>query len=81
MQPFSERHGLRGAMVAPTKIIAGLGLSLGLELLPCAGSTGDYRSDFGAKVRPQTLCGARRCWRHWLSCGARWLNFPCQSLT
>ncbi len=51
MQPFAERHGLRGAMVAPTKIIAGLGLSLGLELLPCPGATGDYRSDFGAKVQ------------------------------
>ena len=50
MQPFHERHGLRGAMVAPTKIIAGLGLSLGLELLACPGATGDYRSDFGAKV-------------------------------
>lgn len=51
MQPFAERHGLRGAMVAPTKIIAGLGLSLGLELLACPGATGDYRSDFGAKVK------------------------------
>jgi 2,3-bisphosphoglycerate-independent phosphoglycerate mutase len=50
VQPFRERHGLRGAMVAPTKIIAGLGLSLGLELLACPGATGDYRSDFGAKV-------------------------------
>ena len=50
VQPFHERHGLRGAMVAPTKIIAGLGLSLGLELLACPGATGDYRSDFGAKV-------------------------------
>jgi 2,3-bisphosphoglycerate-independent phosphoglycerate mutase len=50
VQPFHERHGLRGAMVAPTKIIAGLGLSLGLELLDCPGATGDYRSDFSAKV-------------------------------
>ena len=62
MQPFHERHGLRGAMVAPTKIIAGLGLSLGLELLVCPGATGDYRSDFGAKVRLfQTQAGAA----HW----------------
>lgn len=55
MQPFHERHGLRGAMVAPTKIIAGLGLSLGLELLACPGATGDYRSDFGAKVRRTSI--------------------------
>ncbi len=56
MQPFSERHGLNGAMVAPTKIIAGLGLSLGLELLECVGATGDYRTDFAAKARMKWLC-------------------------
>ena len=33
MQPFAERHGLSAAMVAPTKIIAGLGASLGIEVL------------------------------------------------
>ena len=33
MQPFAERHGLTAAMVAPTKIIAGLGASLGIDIL------------------------------------------------
>ena len=33
MQPFAERHGLAAAMVAPTKIIAGLGASLGVDIL------------------------------------------------
>lgn len=40
------RHGLRGCMVAPTKIIAGLGMSLGLEVLEVPGTTGDYRTLF-----------------------------------
>jgi len=50
VQSFEERHGLRGAMVAPTKIIAGLGASVGLSLLSCPGATGDYRTDFAAKA-------------------------------
>ncbi len=33
VQPFAERHGLAAAMVAPTKIIAGLGASLGIDIL------------------------------------------------
>lgn len=55
MQSFEERHGLRGAMVAPTKIIAGLGASVGLSLLSCPGATGDYRTDFAAKVHSPTV--------------------------
>ena len=31
-------------MVAPTKIIAGLGLSLGIDILEACGATGDYRT-------------------------------------
>ena len=37
MQPFAERHGLAAAMVAPTKIIAGLGASLGIDVLHVRG--------------------------------------------
>ena len=49
--PFSA-HGLgRGCMVAPTAIIAGLGASVGLELLPCQEATGDYRTNLKAKAR------------------------------
>lgn len=42
--PFEEKHGLRPCMVAPTKIIAGLGLSLGIDILEAPGATGDYRT-------------------------------------
>ena len=40
MQPFQSRYGLRACMVAPTKIIAGLGMSLHMEVLSVAGATG-----------------------------------------
>lgn len=39
-----EVQGLRPCMVAPTKIIAGLGLSLGVDILEAPGTTGDYRT-------------------------------------
>lgn len=32
VQEFHERHGMRACMVAPTKIIAGLGMSLGIQV-------------------------------------------------
>lgn len=50
LQEFQVRHGLRGCMVAPTKIIAGLGMSLGLEVLEVPGTTGDYRTLFHRKA-------------------------------
>lgn len=41
---------LRACMVAPTKIIAGVGITFGLDVLPVSGATGDYRSDLAAKA-------------------------------
>ncbi|KAJ6795742.1 Uncharacterized protein M6B38_224250 [Iris pallida] len=41
---FEKQHGLSACMVAPTKIIAGLGLSLGIDILEAPGATGDYRT-------------------------------------
>lgn len=37
-------------MVAPTKIIAGLGLSLGIDILEAVGATGDYRTLLTSKA-------------------------------
>ncbi|CAH9080590.1 unnamed protein product [Cuscuta epithymum] len=48
--PFEEIHGLRPCMVAPTKIIAGLGLSLGIDILEAPGATGDYRTILTSKA-------------------------------
>ncbi|XP_074287340.1 uncharacterized protein LOC141612459 [Silene latifolia] len=50
VQPFEQQHGLRPCMVAPTKIIAGLGLSLGIDILEAPGATGDYRTLLTSKA-------------------------------
>ncbi|MED6147145.1 hypothetical protein PIB30_041318 [Stylosanthes scabra] len=42
--PFINKYDLWPCMVAPTKIIAGLGLSLGIDILEAPGATGDYRT-------------------------------------
>ncbi|KAI0498836.1 hypothetical protein KFK09_019731 [Dendrobium nobile] len=47
---FEKKHGLRPCMVAPTKIIAGLGLSLGIDILEAPGATGDYRTLLTSKA-------------------------------
>lgn len=48
--PFEKQHGLWPCMVAPTKIIAGLGLSLGIDILEAPGATGDYRTLLTSKA-------------------------------
>lgn len=48
--PFQKRHGLWPCMVAPTKIIAGLGMSLGIDVLEAPGATGDYRTLLTSKA-------------------------------
>ncbi|KAK4338816.1 hypothetical protein RND71_040278 [Anisodus tanguticus] len=48
--PFEKIHGLWPCMVAPTKIIAGLGLSLGIDILEAPGATGDYRTLLTSKA-------------------------------
>ncbi|XP_058112349.1 uncharacterized protein LOC131255618 isoform X2 [Magnolia sinica] len=47
---FEQMHGLWPCMVAPTKIIAGLGLSLGIDILEAPGATGDYRTLLTSKA-------------------------------
>nr|CAD1817012.1 unnamed protein product [Ananas comosus var. bracteatus] len=47
---FEDKHGLTPCMVAPTKIIAGLGLSLGIDILEAPGATGDYRTLLTSKA-------------------------------
>lgn len=48
---FQREHGLWPCMVAPTKIIAGLGLSLGIDILEAPGATGDYRTILTSKAK------------------------------
>ncbi|GLI58706.1 hypothetical protein VaNZ11_000457 [Volvox africanus] len=53
---FQEQHGMRPCLVAPTKIIAGLGMSFDIDALDAPGATGSYDSMFHAKV--ETICDA-----------------------
>ncbi|RZC25609.1 hypothetical protein D0Y65_004343 [Glycine soja] len=48
--PFLNRQGLWPCMVAPMKIIVGLGLSLGIDILDAPGETGDYRTLLTSKA-------------------------------
>lgn len=38
-------------MIAPTCIIAGIGKTVGMDLLEVPGATGDYYTDFDAKAK------------------------------
>lgn len=47
---FEEVHGLKPFMIAPTCIIAGLGMSLGFDLVKAPGATGDYHTNLLSKA-------------------------------
>ncbi|GMF32768.1 unnamed protein product [Phytophthora fragariaefolia] len=47
---FTEMHGLNPFMIAPTCIIAGLGMSLGFEIATAPGATGDYHTNLRSKA-------------------------------
>jgi len=60
---FLERHGLRGCVLAPTRIIAGLAESVGMKVLPNPpGATGDYRTRLSAKVKATVEAVASGCY-------------------
>ncbi|KAI9491235.1 2,3-bisphosphoglycerate-independent phosphoglycerate mutase-domain-containing protein [Zychaea mexicana] len=48
--PSIERlHGFKSFLIAPTCIIAGLGMTAGMDILQVEGATGDYHTNFQAK--------------------------------
>jgi len=47
---FLERHSLRAFMIAPTCIIAGLGMSVGIDIVQAPGATGDYHTNLASKA-------------------------------
>eukprot|EP01079_Euglenida_sp_SAG-EU17-18_P001143 gene1143-2663_t len=51
---FQTLHQMKGFVIAPTCIIAGLAESLGLDVIVAPGATGDYHSNFMSKA--ETLC-------------------------
>lgn len=48
---FQEQHQMKAFMIAPTCIIAGLGLSLQMDVLQAPGATGDYHTDLQSKAK------------------------------
>jgi len=51
LENFNDMYGFENScMVAPTKIIAGVGMCVGMTVLHVPGATGDYRSDFHSKA-------------------------------
>ncbi|KAI8048141.1 2,3-bisphosphoglycerate-independent phosphoglycerate mutase-domain-containing protein [Gilbertella persicaria] len=48
---IQEKHGLKSFLIAPTCIIAGIGMTVGMDLIHVPGATGDYGTDFDAKAK------------------------------
>ncbi|KAF0685826.1 Aste57867_22348 [Aphanomyces stellatus] len=53
---FETTHGMKSFMIAPTCIIAGLGKSLDMQLIPVAGATGDYHTNLLNKADAALRC-------------------------
>lgn len=51
VQCFKDRHGINAFLIAPTKIIAGVGKTVGMEVVRVPGGTGGYDTDLRAKAR------------------------------
>lgn len=51
VQCFQDRHGINAFLIAPTKIIAGVGKTIGMEVIRVKGGTGGYDTDLGAKAK------------------------------
>ena len=51
VETFDKRHNVHAFMIAPTAIIAGLGISVGLPVIKVEGATGDMDSSFDAKAK------------------------------
>lgn len=49
LETFDVRHGINAFLIAPTKIIAGVGRAVGLQLLDVEGATGGYDTNLKMK--------------------------------
>lgn len=47
--PFEKATGLKAFLIAPTKIIAGIGSTAGMHIVKAPGATAGYDSDLGSK--------------------------------
>ncbi|RHY17342.1 hypothetical protein DYB37_003239 [Aphanomyces astaci] len=53
---FEATHGMKSFMIAPTCIIAGLGKSLDMDVIPVEGATGDYHTNLLNKANAALDC-------------------------
>ncbi|HPP12900.1 MAG TPA: cofactor-independent phosphoglycerate mutase, partial [bacterium] len=51
MESFQSRFGLKGAVVAAVDLVKGLGVYCGLKVIPVAGATGWYDTNYEGKAR------------------------------
>ena len=51
LEPFDEKYKMKSAVIAPTQIIAGLALSLGMTVRSVPGATGDYKTQLHTKAK------------------------------
>lgn len=47
---FEEMHGVKSFLIAPTKIIAGIGMTVGIDIIKARGATGTYNTDLISKA-------------------------------
>ena len=46
---FEQRYGLRGGMISAVDLLQGIGLSMGMKVIPVEGATGNYHTNFKGK--------------------------------
>ncbi len=50
LSSFSERYGVKGAVVTAVPLIEGLAVGLGLDIIKVYGATGDYHTNYAGKA-------------------------------
>ncbi len=51
LQSFSERYGLKGAMISAVDLLKGIGRLTGMQVIEVAGATGNYDTNFKGKAQ------------------------------
>lgn len=46
---FEQAYGLRGGMISAVDLLQGIGLSMGMKVIPVKGATGNYHTNFKGK--------------------------------
>ena len=46
---FQQQYGLRGGMISAVDLLQGIGLSMGMKVIPVEGATGNYHTNFKGK--------------------------------